>query len=364
MLPHPRAGMTLTALRGRLFLFGGSGTSSKCFQDLQILDRKDMVWLDVNQSKVTSGGTRTSASTIHDDDPDTARATGNCSNGENKVGGFAGSRADWRSRDNMTAVISSPNPNDEDSVAGIQIQGQGPGRRAGHTATAVHRRLFVFGGSCGSDYLNDFFVLDTDPPPRATVDEPASLQLFERRLKHFFNDEEFSDVCFVVEGKHVFGHKLVLSIVSDCFRAMFTTGFRESEAGTEIEIPNTSHGAFLAMMEYIYTGRVSKLNVSSDGNIEVNQVVDLIELADQFFLDHLKQRCEALLQSAVTSETVDYLHQVAQKTNSMQLLCICEHFERNQDVQAEQLQGREIEMADTVALPGVYRDNGNDDMQA
>jgi leucine-zipper-like transcriptional regulator 1 len=32
VLPHPRAGMTLTALRGRLFLFGGSGTSAKCFQ--------------------------------------------------------------------------------------------------------------------------------------------------------------------------------------------------------------------------------------------------------------------------------------------------------------------------------------------
>jgi hypothetical protein len=27
--PHPRAGMTLTALRGRVYLFGGSGTSSK-----------------------------------------------------------------------------------------------------------------------------------------------------------------------------------------------------------------------------------------------------------------------------------------------------------------------------------------------
>ncbi len=27
--PHPRAGMTLTALRGRIYLFGGSGTSSK-----------------------------------------------------------------------------------------------------------------------------------------------------------------------------------------------------------------------------------------------------------------------------------------------------------------------------------------------
>ncbi len=49
VLPHPRAGMTLTALRGRLFLFGGSGTSSKCFHDLQILDRQEMAWLDVTQ---------------------------------------------------------------------------------------------------------------------------------------------------------------------------------------------------------------------------------------------------------------------------------------------------------------------------
>lgn len=50
VLPHPRAGMTLTALRGRLFLFGGSGTSSKCFHDLQILDRQEMAWLDVTQA--------------------------------------------------------------------------------------------------------------------------------------------------------------------------------------------------------------------------------------------------------------------------------------------------------------------------
>lgn len=49
VLPHPRAGMTLTALRGRLYLFGGSGTSSKCFHDLQILDRQKMAWLDVTQ---------------------------------------------------------------------------------------------------------------------------------------------------------------------------------------------------------------------------------------------------------------------------------------------------------------------------
>lgn len=48
--------MTLTALRGRLFLFGGSGTSSKCFHDLQILDRQEMAWLDVTQAVTSEAG--------------------------------------------------------------------------------------------------------------------------------------------------------------------------------------------------------------------------------------------------------------------------------------------------------------------
>ena len=55
-MPHPRAGMTLTSLRGRLYLFGGSGTSSKCFQDLQILDRSEMAWLDVTQYESNNTG--------------------------------------------------------------------------------------------------------------------------------------------------------------------------------------------------------------------------------------------------------------------------------------------------------------------
>lgn len=74
-------------------------------------------------------------------------------------------------------------------------------------------------GSCGTDYLNDFFVLDTDPPPTMKITEPPSPQLYASRLRHFLDDEEFSDVTFLVEGRRVYGHKLVLSTVSDCFRA-------------------------------------------------------------------------------------------------------------------------------------------------
>lgn len=177
--------------------------------------------------------------------------------------------------------------------------------------------------------------MDTDPPPHAAVREPNSLQLVERRLRHFFNDEEFSDVTFVVQGQKVYGHKMVLSIVSDCFRAMFTTGFRESEA-MEIEIPDCSHAAFVAVMEYVYTGYLPKpltdVSVNGSNPMDTNhlgRVVELLELADRFFLDHLKQVCETLLQAAVSEETVEYLSSIAQKTNAGQLQSICEHFLRN-----------------------------------
>ena len=188
--------------------------------------------------------------------------------------------------------------------------------------------------------MNDFFVLDTDPPPRAMVSEATSLQLLERRLCHFFNDEEFSDVAFLVQGQKVYGHKMVLSIVSDCFRAMFTTGFRESQA-LEIEIPDCSHAAFLAVMEYIYTGAFPKsLTLNSNGgqhgqqprlpdDRQIARIVEILELADRFFLDHLKQVCESMLQGAVNTYTVMYLLTVAQKTNANQLQAICEHFMRN-----------------------------------
>jgi leucine-zipper-like transcriptional regulator 1 len=276
-------------------------------------------------------------------------------------------REEWRTRVTLNRTGSSfaraaPNPNDEEAVPTIVLEGRGPGRRAGHTATAVNRRIYIFGGSCGSDYLvraytmmkfvtifhdfvaltiyrrhvsfqqkNDFFMLDTDPTPRTVVTQPASLQLFERRIRHFYNNEEFSDVTFLVEGRRVYGHKMILSIVSDCFHAMFTTGFRESEVGAEIEIPGCSYDAFLDMMNYIYTGKTPKLQAGQDGEIEVQRVVDLLEIADQFMLDHLREICEQVLQPTVNAETVEYWLQVAQKTNASQLAAICEHFLRNKE---------------------------------
>ena len=443
ILPHPRAGMTLTALRGRLYLFGGSGQLAKCFYDLQIFDRASMTWLDVSQSdhdnsdennstnggnnnnntnntnnnasipnhrahftqshhhhhhynepQFTFGGNQhyrnsqgwhnsthntTSIFGYQDDTPvlEPQQAGGTQEGGNNSSSSIHRNNhmntndpntmmtlPDWRSREHhnhhqqqhhhhrmLAQPHISPNPNDEDTVPSVLVHGHGPARRAGHTATAVGRKIYIFGGSYGSKYLNDFYILDTDPPPQSVVTEPNSLQLIERRLRHFFNDEEFADVTFIVQGQKVYGHKMILSIVSECFRAMFTTGFRESDEH-EIEIPDCTYTAFVAVMEYIYTGTLPSsffdivLNNNSMTNhmhtgdmhqlqfrdrvsAQLIRVVEVLELADRFFLDHLKQICESHLQNAVTMETVEYLLPVAQKTNSSQLQSICEHLIRN-----------------------------------
>ena len=276
--------MTFTALHGRLFLYGGSGPSSKCFQDLHILDRKEMAWLDVmhvethrtlsipsplNESlpAIVTGGTNRNVTanpssssiasmdrgtfgyaTVTDSEATTIRDQNNLKVG----GGFQRIIEQDESEEHGGKKFSSGysgNPNDAENTPTIQVKGKGPGRRAGHSSTAVNRKIYLFGGSCGSEYLNDLYVLDTDPVPQVVVAEPTSLDLLRRRLPFFVNEDDFSDVVFLVEGKRVYSHQLILSLVSDCFRAMFTTGFRESTIEyPEIEIPCISYDSFVAMM--------------------------------------------------------------------------------------------------------------------
>ena len=75
------------------------------------------------------------------------------------------------------------------------------------------------------------------------------------------NNKEFSDVTFVVEGKHFYGHKIIISQLSDKFKAMFsgTTsklagGFAEAQQNV-IYIDNISYYIFTQIMLYLYSGK-------------------------------------------------------------------------------------------------------------
>ena len=102
----------------------------------------------------------------------------------------------------MMAMTAS-NPNEHERHNSIHAYGNAPGRRAGHTSTAVGKRIYIFGGSCGSDYLSDFFYLDTDPEPDIFVKDEGCMSRLEQNLHQHFDEEQFSDVTFLVEGRKV-----------------------------------------------------------------------------------------------------------------------------------------------------------------
>lgn len=105
-----------------------------------------------------------------------------------------------------TANIANPNENSAVTYQTITLEGVGPGRRAGHSCTVFDtRKCLIFGGSYGSEYLSDLYILDTDPSPVATVTHVSPLHTLVTGVEGYSNSEEFSDVTFVVEGKPVFG---------------------------------------------------------------------------------------------------------------------------------------------------------------
>ena len=186
----------------------------------------------------------------------------------------------------------------------------GPGRRAGHSATVCSdaRRLIVFGGSLGNEYLNDIHVLDTDPSPSSACfasgqnsaaisssPEPmharnvAPARSLAQRLKPFVNASDFSDVVFVVEGQNLYAHRLVLAATSERFAASFRQGrpssssysipggggsmqggFAESSSSMqEVMVPHHSYACFAMMLDYLYTGEIPPV-LRSRHSIESN----------------------------------------------------------------------------------------------
>ena len=327
IMPPPRAGMTLTTIRNRLYLFGGSGRGSKCFSDLHVLDRSEMAWLEVVQSNPS----------VKEGSPSTAHLEIDGDQGKEDNGLEDTSTS--LDRVSTAGRKHSANPNEIESLPTISIRGSTPTRRAGHTATAVNDRfIYLFGGSCGTEYINDFHLLDTDPPEPMNISTPTSLVRLSQQLRQYCNCEEFSDVVFVVEGREIYAHKVVLSLASEYYEVMFTKGFREGTlARPEIVMEDVSYEAFLKVMEYIYSGEYPNdlhNDVETfDSNVHqehLNLLVDLLILADRLLLDNLKQCCEQHLQPMVIRETVEFVLQLAQKTNAEQLEAFCSHFQRNE----------------------------------
>lgn len=252
--PAPRAGMSLTYVRGQLFLFGGSGHATKCFNDLHVYDPKAGVWWCPQLADV-------------------------------------------------------------------------PDRRAGHVAARADRRLVIFGGSFSATYFRDCHILDSDPPPEMLVAQEGSLEAMRHSMASFYNSQTFSDVAFEVEGRIFPAHKLVLSLYPSKFKAMLTSGMKETYEDV-IQLPNIRYDTFAAMMGYLYTG---ELRLPPKASSDLHAMLELLMAADEFMLDGVKDQMEGHMVSLVTTENAGWLLDRAALCQSRHLEAYCEWLLRETD---------------------------------
>ena len=81
---------------------------------------------------------------------------------------------------------------------------------------------------------------------------PAGVDQVEKKVSHCFSEPwEDSDVILVVENEKFHVHRLILSMNSPVFKAMFKSQFKESTAN-EIPLPEKKASEVLDFLKQIY----------------------------------------------------------------------------------------------------------------
>ncbi|KAG2830533.1 hypothetical protein PC118_g18351 [Phytophthora cactorum] len=367
--PLPRAGMTMARHRDRLFIFGGSGPSAKCYDDLHVYDPSRHQWVET-----------VAVVTAENPDEEKRRQSYRSSRSRTR------SQPRWDIYEDEDQQDGSWSGNDaeefdEDLDSDEEFEDAHSDREAMMVAQGLAN------DSCDSANPNEMegpwttswthMHSDTDPPPLAAVSLPSPARMLRHALAQYVDCEEFADISFLVEGRVVYAHKLILSALSERFRGMFSSGFREARE-SQIVVPDVRYEVFLLLLEYLYTGHIETHDdafamrssaqeadqeldfvsnsiaacpQSADGlneieearrrdaeraqsldlrlEMELESLLELLVAADQFMLDHLKQRCERTLQYAVRVGSVEAIAEAADRANAVQLQAVCRHFLRN-----------------------------------
>ena len=131
---------------------------------------------------------------------------------------------------------------------------------------------------------------------------------YKQLSEHFgklFNNKTSSDAKIMCGNEEFFCHKIILSVRSPVFEAMFQTDMIENNREVVL-IQDIKPEVVKEMLHFIYTGVVSTENVMD----EIGK--DLLSAADQYQLEILKSKCEEKLCSSL------------EVSNSIELLVLAE----------------------------------------
>lgn len=340
--PSARACHTLTRLGRKLYMYGGYD-GAKCFNDIDVLDLDTMTWIQPNVSGALPQARNAHTMTVvgakiilfgghsgnkHLTDMHVFETTkllwsqpeilgapppGLRGHTANLIGHkiflFGGYDGKGRSNDLYildTAELKWLHPTECENA---------PAGRQRHSAALVgSKQLYIFGGFDGNRWLSDLHVLDVGRLEENALSDVA-VQSLIHNMRSLLNDPEFSDVQLVVDGTPIHAHKAILAAQSEHFRAMFSGGMRETYA-SEVQIHGWSRDAFMAMLEFLYTGRTPK-------DLPHAQTVEVLGLADHYTLEGLKHLCENQLIHSVEVDSVSHILRQADRYQAYELKQYC-----------------------------------------
>jgi len=365
--PQARAGMSLSYVNGLLYLFGGSGHTTRCFNDVHVFDPEETTWYEgnpletyeSNESSNTNtgtikdgnavGGGGSSSSNHHaltDGYRDSSVLSGSQLGQRNNCGGGGGGglreraeRAERAERglvgsDNMNIGDYGPPRPSTPSNAPWSSSSSGPRtmpeRRAGHAAVTVGSRIFVFGGACGTQYYGKgkCFILSTDAPPSMSFDSAEHMPRTVRHvLAEYFDNQQFSDVTFAFknDSRKLYAHRVLLTLFSDHFRRLFTSGMRECHEECVMLPEDVSYDVFRSLLEFMYAGQ---LKVGQE--CDIVWLMDLLRAADQFCVDPVTRLCEERVSRLVDQSNVVEICSEASRLQATSLVKYCQWLMRQE----------------------------------
>ncbi len=131
----------------------------------------------------------------------------------------------------------------------------------------------------------------------------------DRDLEQFFTNRSDTDVCFVIDGKEIKAHKMILSARSPVFAAMLKSGMKES-VSNRVEIDDIAPDIFEVLLQFIYTDRVDLTNIDPK---------DLLAAANKYLLPLLKFQCQIHLAGNITKGSCVELLVLADLHNAVHL---------------------------------------------
>jgi hypothetical protein len=120
------------------------------------------------------------------------------------------------------------------------------------------------------------------------------------------------DVTLHVEGKKIYGHKVILSLGSKYFERMFESTMKEAKKN-EVYLEEIDFNTLKCLLEFLYSDTIDETNIT----------LELLEAADRFEVMRLMEICCENLYKTINSENVAQIFEVSYRHSIVELTHDC-----------------------------------------